>query len=377
MTSLFLSKDDFMKLFHSNTTKAYKVRVGKRLIPLVEYARLKSIPAENINTLLANVKHRNEYLERFYDVSMKPPETLDIGEPPMKNKHLNNNALVKYKNVIRNLFYKEILQDTKSGLDNNPTFFDVLEDLYLNHIIDYKILTPSAMHYMNAGRLGSVFSSFYFRASIMNPYLVYSLNKSVLKGTRVFTPTLGWGSYLYGFLESGTVTEYVGTDVIPSVCRRTKQFAQQNYPDKSVTIYKSPSENLLKSAAFISKYSGHFDVVFFSPPYWQLEMYPGANQSTTTYKTYESWLAGYWEQTIQLCQKVLRKGGKLCYILSGYGDINLLDDMNLITRKYFTYVGTQPMYNKNVNSTNHRETSEQIMLWSREPTVPLRPLPPT
>jgi hypothetical protein len=366
MTSLFLSKDDFMKLFQSNTTKAYKVRVGKRLIPLVEYARLKSIPAENINTLLDNVKHRNEYLERFYDVSMKPPETLTIGEPPMKNKHLNNNALVKYKNVIRNLFYKEILQDTKSGLANNPTFFDVLEDLYLNHIIDYKILTPSAMHYMNAGRLGSVFSSFYFRASIMNPYLVYSLNKSVLKGIRVFTPTLGWGSYLYGFLESGTVTEYVGTDVIPSVCRRTKQFAQKNYPDKSVTIYKSPSENLLKSAEFVSKYAGHFDVVFFSPPYWQLEMYPGANQSTTTYKTYESWLAGYWEQTIQLCQTVLCKGGKLCYILSGYGDIDLLDDMNRITRKYFTYVGTQPMYNKNVNSTNHRETSEQIMLWSRE-----------
>ena len=59
--------------------------------------------------------------------------------------------------------------------------------------------------------------------------------------------------------------------------------------------------------------------------------------------------------------------GKLCYILSGYGSQNmnneydLLDDMNKITSKYFKSKGTQPMYNKNVHSTKHRETGEQIM----------------
>ena len=42
-------------------------------------------------------------------------------------------------------------------------------------------------------------------------------------------------------------------------------------------------------------------------------------------------------------------------------EYDLLDDMNKITSKYFKSKGTQPMYNKNVHSTKHRETGEQIM----------------
>ncbi len=368
---LFLTNDKLLSLFHSTSNHlSYNVRVGSRIIPLNEYMKSKDkLSKYDIQVLMDNIKHRNEYLSRFYDVSLKVPDSLQIKEPPMKNKQMNNNILVKYKNIIRNMFYKEILKDTKSGIENNPTFFDVLEDLYIRRIIDYKILTPSAIHYMKNGRLGSVFSSFYFRASIMNPYLVYSLNESVLHGTRIFTPTLGWCSYCYGFLESPNVVEYVGTDVIPRVCRKTTEFARTYYPNKQVSIYNNPSELLLKTKSFISNYKSHFDVVFFSPPYYRLEMYPGKEQSTTTYKTYEEWLVGYWENTIQLCFHVLIPGGKLCYILSGYGTNNeydLINDMNRITKKYFTLKSIQPMYNKNVHVTEHRETDEQIMLFIKK-----------
>jgi hypothetical protein len=282
---LFLTNDKLLSLFKSNGTHKPTVKIGQRIVPLAEYMKTKDkLTAADVSLLFENIRNRNEYLTRFYETSLKIPDSLAITDAPMKNKQMNNNALVKYKNVIRNMFYKEILRDTKSGMDNNPTFFDVLEDLYVRNIIDYKILTPSAVHYMKNGRLGSVFSSFYFRASIMNPYLVYSLNQSVLHGTRIFTPTLGWCSYCYGFLESPGVVEYVGTDVITSVCKKTAQFANEHYPNKSVNIYNSPSESLL-TPKFIDQYKNHFDVVFFSPPYYRLEMYPGTNQSTTKYKT--------------------------------------------------------------------------------------------
>jgi 16S rRNA G966 N2-methylase RsmD len=360
---LFLTNDKLLSLFKSNTTNKPSVKIGQRIVPLTEYIKTKDkLTAADIRLLFENIHNRNEYLTRFYETSLKVPDSLAITDAPMKNKQMNNNALVKYKNVIRNMFYKEILKDTKSGIDNNPTFFDVLEDLYVRNIIDYKILTPSAIHYMKNGRLGSVFSSFYFRASIMNPYLVYSLNQSVLRGTRIFTPTLGWCSYCYGFLESPGVIEYVGTDVITSVCKKTDEFANTYYPNKSVKIYNSPSESLLTSK-FVDQYRNHFDVVFFSPPYYRLEMYPGANQSTTKYKTYEAWLDGYWEKTIQLCHLVLAPGGKLCYILSGYEAIDLLKDMNQVTMKYFKLKSQQPMFNKNVHVTEHRETGETIMIF--------------
>jgi hypothetical protein len=366
---MFVSKHDFLQTFNtSDDQKPYQVRIRTRLVPLTDYATTKQIQQTDIDKLMQHINTKQDYLTRFYNTSMTPPKNMNIQENPMPETYLNNNALVKYKNVIRNMFYKEILQETQSGLANIPSFLVVLIDLYVNRIIDYKILTPSAIHYLNNGRIGSVFSSFYFRASIMNPYLVFSLNQSVLKGRRIFTPTMGWSSYLYGFLECPDVIEYVGTDVIPSVCEKSRLFAKQFYPNKDVTIYESPSENLLHNPEFIAKYENHFDTVFFSPPYWQLEMYSSPNQSTTAYPTYEEWLKKYWAATIQLCHKVMRENGKLCYILSGYNGINLLEDMNAITAQYFTYSHTQPMHNKNVAATTHRTTAEQIVVF-RKPTV--------
>ena len=373
----------FLKMFSGDTDNQTfaqfmnktQVRIGSNLRPLKEYIQTKGIDMKDIKTLFQHIQQRNEYLTRFYNMSLRvQPSNYNINDnlSPMKNKHMNNNEQPLYKNFIRNIHLLDILQNTKTGIENIPTYMDVLKDLYLRNIIDYKILTPSSLFYMNEGRLGSVFSSYYFRASIMNPYLVYSLNKSVLKGTRIFTPTLGWTSYCYGFLECPEVVEYVGTDVIPKVCKTTNTFAREHSPNKLIDIYCKPSEQLFKSKTFMNKYKHHFDVVFFSPPYYRLELYEGENQSTTKYDTYEKWLEKYWEATIQLCEHVLQPGGRLCYILSGYGSDNtsdnydLLQDMNNVTKRYFTFKGMQPMYNKNVHVTKHKETGEQIMLFSKK-----------
>jgi hypothetical protein len=375
----FLTLIEFIHLFNDSPVNTFskflkqgQVKIGKNLKPLLQYIEEKEIAIEDIQLLFEKIKDRNEYLTRFYNTSLDfSKDNLKITDVPMKSGKMNNNQLTQYKNVIRNMHYKDILQKTKSGIENNPTYLDVLADLYLRGIVDYKILTPSAIHYMKEGRLGSVFSSYFFRASIMNPYLVYSLNHSVLKGTKIFTPTLGWGSYCYGFLESPLVSEYVGTDVIPSVCKKTLQFAKMFYPTKSTTIFCEPSEDLYQTKAFLNKYREHFDVVFFSPPYFKLELYSSKNQSTTRYKTYDEWLVGYWEQTIQLCHHVLIKGGKLCYILSGYGSQNtnesydLLTDMNNITKKYFGTPKIQPMFNKDVHVTKHKETAEKIIVFMK------------
>jgi hypothetical protein len=368
---------DFLKIFNKspqtynefiNTTT---VRLGSQLRPLKQYIKDKKIPTADIKLLFENIQNRDEYLTRFYNLSlmMREDKLILSNIMPMKNQHFDNNNESLCKNLIRNIHYKDILQNTKSGIENIPTFIEMLKDLYLKNIIDYKILTPSSLFYMKNGRLGSVFSSYYFRASILNPYLIYSLNESLLKGTKIFTPTLGWSSYCYGFLESPRVLEYIGTDVIPQVCKITKELAQIVAPEKTTTIYCKPSEDLFESPEFMKQNRAHFDVVFFSPPYYKLEMYEGGDQSTERYKTYEEWLAGYWEKTIQLCHHVLEPRGKLCYILSGYGSENtkeqydLLGDMNKITKTYFKFHSQQPMYNKNVNVTKHRETGEQIMVF--------------
>ena len=366
---MFFNEDKFFNIFENTDKltfdkfyKKFKVKTSNKVISLEDYKVSKS----DTKPLYDHIIKKDEYLKRFFDTSLDFPKDISIQEKAMTSKKLDNNEQVKYKNLIRNLHFKEILKNTASGFDNHPTFLNVLEDLYNKNIIDYKLLTPSALHYIKDNRTGSVFSSFYFRASIMNPYLVYSLNHSVLKGEKIFTPTLGWSSYCYGFLECPYVEEYVGTDVIKSVCKKTESFAKKYYPDKKVEIFDSPSESLRHDKKFIKKYKNHFDVVFFSPPYYKLELYSGKNQSTTLYRSYEEWLEKYWEETVILCKEVLEKNGKMCYILSGYGkdlEFDLIKDMNKVAKKHFKLLKTIPMYNKNANMTQHRETDEKIIIF--------------
>jgi hypothetical protein len=354
----------------------YRVESGRTLIPLKKYAKTHEIPVEDLRVLFNHIENREEYLGRFYDTSLKPLLPLSIRESPMLMGNINNNAEVKYKNVIRNMYYKDILKNTKSGIDNVKSFLTVLDDLYNHRVIDYKILTPSARFYAKNGRIGSVFSSFYFRASILNPYVIYSLNHRLLKGTRIFTPTLGWSSYCYGFMECPHVIEYVGNDIIPSVCKKTEKFARTFYPEKASTIWCEPSENLLTHPAFMLKYKNYFDVVFFSPPYYRLELYPGKKQSTERYQTYEEWLQGYWEKTIQMCWHVLEPGGRLCYIISNYQEserpnINLVQDMVEITKKHgFAKKGAiRPMWNKTVAvNVDTGDNHENICLFVKKST---------
>lgn len=372
--------ENFLELFESSPAdnmnlddfiEKYKVVTGNKEQNLKDYMKGKSINREHLKLILENIQHRKKYLKRFYNMSLRVNDKNDRihNNITAMSSIFDNNKGVIYKNLIRNLHFWDILQNTKSGFENTPTYMSIINNLYKNNKIDYKILTPSALHYIKNGRIGSVFSSFYFRASILNPYLIYSLNVNILKGTKIFTPTLGWSSYAKGFVESPGVIEYVGTDVIPDVCKKTKQLLEK-FEIKS-DIYCKPSEDLYKSKAFLRKYKAHFDLVFFSPPYYRLELYQSDNQSTTRYKDYHDWLTSYWESTIKLCQHVLEKDGKLCYILSDYGSkntskkFNLVDDMNDIAKKYFHFTSMQTMQNKNVHSTKHRETGEQIVIFSK------------
>jgi hypothetical protein len=373
-----VSATAFVNLFTKHDDKTFSdfrrfaiVKIGNKTEPLETYRRRKHITLYYIELLYSEIVDRRNYLLRFYNTSLRVPSNTTIDDPAMPNKEMNNNKNVNYKNVIRNMFYLEILKYTQTGVNSVDSYINVLDNLYNKWIIDYKLVTPSSLSYIEKGRIGSVFSSLYFRASIMNPYLIYSLNISLLKGKHIFTPTLGWGSYLYGMAESG-ISSYVGVDVIPGVCNKVKIFAKEKYPKLKCETYCIPSEDLLTNELFIQTYKHKFDTVFFSPPYFNLELYQGGEQSTSRYTTYEEWLAGYWDKTMQLCNIVLHKHGKLCYIISDIGseksgsNLSLADDMRNIAIKYFKYKTVQPMYNKNVNVTEHRTTNELIYLFTKQ-----------
>ena len=373
---MFITKTRFLNLFDNNSNFSYDdflnnaiVKLPRSTIPIKEYMKTKKIKKDTYKRLYHQFINKDLYLSNFFDKSLKYPYDISITDEPMSRNALNNNSKSNYKNFIRNLHYREILKNTTSGL-GRPSFLNVILDFYNKLIIDYNLIIPSSLFYIEQNKISGVFSSLFFRASILNPYLIYSLNMNVLKGTKIFTPTLGWSSYCYGFLECPIVKEYVGTDIITSVCYKTASIADKYYPKKKVNILCKQSELLLNDNRFLNKYSEYFDTVFFSPPYYKLEIYSGKNQSTNLYKSYEEWLDKYWKNTILLCYFLLKKGSKLCYILSGYGkdlEYNLEKDMNDITAEYFHFKEKIRMYNKNVFVTKdkHRETSEFIYIFQK------------
>jgi len=308
------------------------------------------------------VTDKNIYLTNFYNKSLKVKE---LNEMPIC---INNNKFTEYKNQVRNPYYKDILLDTNTIQPNIRPYLQVIIELFKNHIIDYKLVTPSVIKLIEKELLSNVLSGLYFRSSIMNPTIPYSLSTFFNKPFNVLTPTLGWSSYLLGILNNKNLNKYVGIDVIPKVCNNTRKIANSNNIKND--IYCVPSEDLYKNKKFMKKYNKFFDMVFFSPPYYQLELYKGKNQSTERYKTYEEWLDKYWKSTIKLCNETLKNNSLLIYIISGYTEkskyINLEKDMNNITKlEGFKLYKKLNMKGSNVGFTEHRALNESIFIFTK------------
>jgi hypothetical protein len=343
-----------------------------RLIPLDEYinqGRLNKYDVENLYFMV--VENKCPYLKAFYKKSLEIPESELCDEYTMDDEY-RNHLKPKYKNIIRNLFFREILLETETDLKNLKPFLKVTIDMFKYLELDYKLVTPSGLTHIDKGQISNILSGYYFRASIMNPYLVYSLAENELKPKFCFTPTLGWCSYLYGLLCSSQLKHYVGIDVIPRVCEVAKNLIQvvpvKNKSLKEhidIDIFCKPSEDFLKDTKFLTTYKKYFDTIFFSPPYYRLELYSGKDQSTERYKSYEEWLEFYWHNTIKLCSIVSKKNCKLCYIVSNYNNNSITDDMNEITSKYFKYEKTIKLGNSRVNNTTHNSKGENIYFFKK------------
>ena len=144
----YVTLDDFLNIFKSpSLNETFEVfynkalvKSGIKLTKLVDYVNAKNLDINDIKILHTLITKRNEYLTRFYNMSLRYTD-FDIHNVlnPMKINELDNNKQPLCKNVIRSMHMLDILQNTKSGIENIPTYMDVLNDLYLKNIIDYKI----------------------------------------------------------------------------------------------------------------------------------------------------------------------------------------------------------------------------------------------
>ena len=132
----------------------------------------------------------------------------------------------------------------------------------------------------------------------------------LFEAKHIYDFSMGWGDRLAGFHASGAET-YYGTDPNVAVYKNYKE-QDKLYDTKKKTVFKnSPAEDI-----DISKEK--FDMIFTSPPYFNVEQY--STDETQSWKRYgtdiEVWLKDFLFATIDKCWNSLEDGGTMIINIS-------------------------------------------------------------
>jgi hypothetical protein len=136
----------------------------------------------------------------------------------------------------------------------------------------------------------------------------------MVSAKNVLDISAGWGDRLCGFMASEKGEHYVGIDPRKEnhpIYEEQYQFYKKHNgffeTDKRATFHESPSEDM-----DYSDYLDYFDIVFSSPPYFNVERYSyDDTQSWVRYNNIDSWNRLFLHKTIEKVWPTIRKGGYL------------------------------------------------------------------
>ena len=209
----FITVDQFIEIFATSNKlgfqdffKKAQVKTPGQLIPLKQYMRDHEIPASSIKLLFENIVNRNEYLQRFYEKSLRVLEPISIVDKAMPVSAMNNDAHVNYKNIIRNMFYKEILRFWKVGFQTvaAPVMTAMLYLLIFGHVLEDRVKVYDQITYTAFLLPGLVMMSVLQNAFANSSS---SLIQSKMMGNLVFlllTPLNHW-SWFFAYVGSSVV----------------------------------------------------------------------------------------------------------------------------------------------------------------------------
>ena len=326
------------------------------------------------------------FLKNWYDAHIHQTSRQHISgiincEDPKRPGIIDGSKKVEYGRIVKNLFWEDVYSTFTSNSMGLPTTFEVLKKSVEYPFIYRMWKQPSSQKFvakdkkLNSSLFG-ILRGTSSKASVFNPNTVGYIISNILKSEKLFTPCLGWGSYLIGSFAAN-VKHYVGVDVIPHVVDKCKQLCEEHTSNPFIgdnlkfDFYCCPSEQIDKRHNFIETYKGYFDSVFFSPPYFDLEVYEGGEQSIESFPNYQDWLKGYWEETVKLCFNVLKNDGIFSFVIvpqyqSGKDTIHNVEDLCNISSKYFTKLETKQIHWKTQTSLNvkkHKESGNHENLY--------------
>jgi hypothetical protein len=274
---------------------------------------------------------------------------------------LNNDTFAgrtnsKYGKICKNINFVNFYNTKKLYTNDSEYTFGLMRVMFEDFKLRNSLVGPAFFDHIckyegDASQFWLDFMIGANRASIFNPATFKGILDEVFSGETLFSPVMGWNSYQIAFYNSN-FKKFIATDVIPDVVENGKllhneyeKFCNNSLfveDEKSVDLYLCPSEQLDARYNFGDKYNNAVDAVLLSPPYFDLELYPSDDQSFNSFPDYNTWLQGYWEETVKLCMKVMKPGAKFGFVISNYVNrqkqmTTISEDMRDVVSKYLTF----------------------------------------
>jgi hypothetical protein len=259
----------------------------------------------------------------------------------------------KYGKICKNINFVNFYNTKKLYTNDSEYTFGLMKVMFEDFKIRNSLVGPAFFDHIC--KYDNDASQFWFdfmigcnRASIFNPATYKGILDEVFTGETLFAPVMGWNAYQIAFYNS-KFKNFIATDVIPDVVENGKLLHDEwtTYsnnslfvmPEKTIDLYLCPSEKLDERHNFISKYKESVDAVLLSPPYFDLEIYPSDDQSFESFPNYQSWLKGYWEETVKLVVEVMKPGARFGFVISNYVNrekvmTTISEDMRDVVLKY-------------------------------------------
>jgi len=384
MTNVIYTEQQFLKLFNFNKTISFDDFSKQISVLNGSDTSGQFVVRSDLDTFVNRVSKKDDrksrldlYKRKLYKILVQEPEkalaewfrrTAAISEPLeyyfqipdskiLVDDVFAGRTLNKYGRLCKNINFDNFFSTKKLYVNDFEYTFGMLRVMFEDFKIRNSLVGPAFFDHIcktdnDYGQFWTDFMVGCNRASIFNPVTYRGVMEELFVGDTIFAPCMGWNAYQLAFYNSNW-KHFIATDVIPEVVDNGRKlhtdwsnYREQNVfdiDDKTVDLYLCPSEQLELKHNFVGKYANKIDAVLFSPPYFDLEIYPGEEQSFNNYPDYQDWLKKYWEETVKLCVKVMKPGAKFGFVISNYRnkekkDTTISQDMRDVVLKHLSFV---------------------------------------
>jgi SAM-dependent methyltransferase len=384
---MIYTKDQFLKLFTLNKNISFRdfskqISVlngsdtsGKFVVrsSLNDFVKKNATKQNDTRLQRLNLYKKNMYrmlvqepevaLSQWFDRIAEITEPLDFYFQLPADKILTDHTFAgransKYGRICKNINFEQFFNTRKLYANDFEYTFGLMRVMFEDFKIRNSLAAPAFFDHIckiknsNYGQFWTDFMMGANRASVFNPVTYKGILDELLPGKTLFAPCMGWNSYQLAFYSSN-FDHFVATDVIPEVVNHGRELHQhwQDYKkqslfeieNKTVKLYCCPSETLHQETDMVATYQNQVDAVLFSPPYFDLEIYPSDNQSLSNYPDYNDWLKNYWEATVINAKRVLKTGGRFAFVISNYRnkakqEVTISEDMMKIVDTHLKFI---------------------------------------